>query len=148
VGNLRLELNVQMFITVIGQSATMIPTEYYWGTFGFPFEDCEITSLDSVSAWSWAGHVGIPSISQFDFKVGQPDPRGIGQIIAIYELTHSYQDAPEIEIIICLDGSPGATTWEKLRPVAYHTSTEALRCFESESPWVGTPTLSDTEANL
>jgi len=82
------------------------------------------------------------SISQFDFKIGQPDPRGIGQVTAIYELTHSYQDTPEIEIIICLEGEVGATTWEKLRPVAYHTSEEAIRCFESESPWVGTPSVS------
>ncbi len=120
----------------------MTLTEYYWGTFGYPFEDCDVSSLDSVSAWSWSGHVGIPSISLFDFKVGEADPRGIGKVTGIYELTHSYQDSPDVEIIICLEGEVGPTTWEKLRPVAYHTSKEALRCFESESPWVGTPSLS------
>jgi len=147
-----------MFITVILPYTDMsedFPVEYYWGTFGYPFEDCDLKSLNSVSAWSWTGTVGTPNISKFDFTVGQPDPRGIGQITAIYEITHSYQATPEIEIIICLSGSPGATTWEKLRPVAYYTSAEALRCFESESPWVGTPiilepeaTPSETEANL
>ncbi len=126
----------------------MTLTEYYWGTFGYPFEDCDVSSLDSVSAWSWSGHVGIPSISLFDFKVGEADPRGIGKVTGIYELTHSYQESPDVEIIICLEGEVGATTWEKLRPVAYHTSKEALRCFESESPWVGTPSLSQGEANL
>lgn len=118
--------------------------EYFWGSFGFPTEGCDITKLDSISAWAWDGSVGSLNIRHYDFVADQPDPRSPDHHISqIFRVVHTYQDSetsePEVEILLCLTGTPGATSWEMLRPLAYESSELAVQSFSSEHPWCGSP---------
>lgn len=115
-------------------------TDYYWGNFGYPTEDCEVSSLSEISAWAWTGSIGTLNIAQYNFVVGQPDPRNSEhQITDILSVVHSYQTdrEPETEIIIVLSGNPGGSSWEMIRPLAYTTSELASESLTSEHPWTG-----------
>jgi hypothetical protein len=93
-------------------------TDYYWGNFGYPTEDCEVSSLSEISAWAWTGSIGTLNIAQYNFVVGQPDPRNNShQITDILSVVHSYQ--------------------EMIRPLAYTTSELASESLTSEHPWAG-----------
>lgn len=113
-------------------------SDYYWGIFGFPTEDCELTSLNEVSAWAWTGSVGTLNIDKYHFIVGQPDPRHPDHTITeILRVVHSYQDQPETELHIRMSGPVGGSSWEMLRPLAYETLFDATTSFQSEHPWAG-----------
>ena len=116
----------------------LIMSEYFWGHYGYPTEDCQVEEITRVIAWAWNGDFNNLTMQRYEFMVSKPDPRSsVHTVTGISRVTHP-GDAG-VEIHIHLDGEYIPNAWEQFRCLGYDTQEELTQAFSSEMPWAGTP---------
>ena len=113
-------------------------SEYYWGHYGYPTEECEVEDLNRVIAYAWNGDFKDLTMERYEFMVSKPDPRSsVHTVTGIRRVTHPGNAGVELHIL--LEGPYVPNAWEQFRCLGYDTREELTQAFASEMPWAGTP---------